>query len=51
MLVKELLRPWKLITLGIGVTLLIAGSYYYAAPDWDITISIIMAGFTYLTAG
>lgn len=50
-LMNEWLRPWKLLTLGIGLGLLIGGSYYYAAPDWDIPISIIMAGFTYLTAG
>ena len=50
-LMNELLHPWKLLTLGVGLGLLIGGSYYYAAPDWDIPIGIIMAGFTYLTAG
>lgn len=48
---KEWLRPWKLATLAIGIGLLIIGSYHYKAPDWDIPISIIMAGFTYLCAG
>jgi hypothetical protein len=48
--VKELLRPWKLATLAAGVALLIAGSFYYEAPDWDIPISLIMALFAYLTA-
>ena len=47
---KELLRPWKLATLAIGVALLIAGSFYEEAPDWDIAISLIMAFFAYLTA-
>ena len=47
---KELLRPWKLGTLAIGVALLIAGSYLQPAPDWDIPISLIMAFFAYLTA-
>jgi hypothetical protein len=47
----ELTRPWKLITLSIGIGLLIWGSFYYAAPDWDIPISLIMAFFAYLTAG
>ena len=47
---KELLRPWKLGTLAIGIALLIAGSYFQPAPDWDITISFIMAFFAYLTA-
>ncbi len=48
--VNELLRPWKLSTLGIGIALLIWGSFHYSAPDWDIPISLIMALFAYLTA-
>ena len=47
---NEYLRPWKLITLAIGIAILIAGSFYYVAPDWDIAISLIMAVLTYLTA-
>jgi hypothetical protein len=47
---KEYLRPWKLFTFTIGVVLLIAGSYYYNALDWDIPISIIMAILAYLTS-
>jgi len=50
-LLTELARPWKLCTLGIGVLLLIWGSFYHSAPDWDIPISLIMAFFAYLTAG
>lgn len=41
---------WNLATLAIGVALLIGGSFVYPAPDWDIPISLIMAGFSYLTA-
>lgn len=41
---------WNLATVAIGVALLIAGSFWYEAPDWDIPISLIMAGFSYLTA-
>lgn len=48
--VEEYLRPWKLCALLIGITLLIIGSFYYQAPDWDIPISFIMAIFSYLTA-
>jgi len=48
--VREYLRPWKLLTLAGGVALLIAGSFYYRAPDWDIPISLIMALLAYLTA-
>ena len=41
--VIELLRPWKLATLARGIALLIAGRFYYQAPDWDVQISLIMA--------
>lgn len=47
---SEYRRPWKLFTLMVGITLLIFGSFYYEAPDWDIPISLIMAFFAYLTA-
>ena len=46
----ELLRPWKLFTLAVGIALLVIGSFYYDAPDWDIPISFIMAILSYLTA-
>ena len=46
----EYLRPWKLLTLAFGIALLIVGSFYYRAPDWDIPISFIMAFFAYMTA-
>ncbi|MEA3192535.1 MAG: hypothetical protein QOD26_868 [Betaproteobacteria bacterium] len=46
----EYLRPWKLATLFIGIALLIGGSIYLPAPDWDIPISLIMALLAYLTA-
>ncbi len=46
----EYLRPWKLVTLALGITLLFLGSFYYKAPDWDIPISVIMAFLAYLTA-
>ncbi len=46
----EYLRPWKLLTLAFGIGLLIVGSFYYQAPDWDIPISLIMALLAYLTA-
>ncbi|HCI12401.1 MAG TPA: hypothetical protein DFK12_00160 [Gallionellaceae bacterium] len=48
---KELVRPWKLLTLAVGIGLLIWGSFHYSAPDWDIPISLIMALFAYLSAG
>ena len=49
-MLTEYLRPWKLFYLTIGVTLLVLGSFYYQAPDWDVPISFIMALLAYLTA-
>ncbi len=49
-LLREYLRPWKLCSLAIGILLLIAGSFYTPAPDWNIAISFIMALMTYLSA-
>lgn len=49
-LLIEYKRPWKLFSLACGIVLLIVGSFYYQAPDWDIPISLIMATLTYLTA-
>lgn len=46
----EYTRPWKLVTLSLGIALLILGSFHYEAPDWDIPISLIMAILAYLTA-
>lgn len=46
----EYLRPWKLVTLAMGLTLLVLGSIVEQLPDWDITVSVIMAVLTYLTA-
>ncbi len=48
--IKEYARPWKLTTLVIGIAVLILGSFYFLAPDWDIPISFIMAVTTYLAA-
>ena len=48
---NECRRPWKLATFAIGLGLLIVGSVAFSAPDWDIPISVIMATFTYVTAG
>ncbi len=50
LLAREYRRPWKLFSLACGIALLVVGSFYYRAPDWDIPISFIMAFFAYLTA-
>jgi hypothetical protein len=46
----ELLRPWKLMTFGIGMAWLLYGATHYDIPDWDVGISIIMGMLTYVTA-
>ena len=50
LLIHEYTRTWKLVTLVMGISLLISGSFYYPSPDWDIPISFIMAMLAYLTA-
>lgn len=47
---REYLRPWKLTTFALGLALLIAGAFYYKAPDWDVGISLIMGTLAYVTA-
>ena len=47
---KEYLRPWKLATFACGLGLVIAGAFYFPAPDWDVPISLIMGTLAYLTA-
>lgn len=46
----ELRRPWKLASFAAGLGLLIAGAFYYKAPDWDVPICVIMAVLAYVTA-
>ena len=46
----EYLRPWKLVTLAFGINALVWGSIMEKSPDWDITVSVLMALITYLTA-
>lgn len=46
----ELRRPWKLVTFGIGMSWLLYGAIYYDISDWDVGVSLIMGGLTYLCA-
>jgi hypothetical protein len=48
--IAEILRPWKLVTLALGILILVVGSYTEGAPDWDVGVSLIMAAVAYLTA-
>lgn len=47
---QDLRQPWKLVTLGAGLSLLVAGSYYYEFQDWDVGISLLMGVLAYLFA-
>lgn len=46
----ELLRPWKLATYAMGMLWLVYGAVCYAICDWDVGISIVMGGLTYIFA-
>lgn len=47
---RELLRPWKLATFGVGMSWLLYGAVCYGICDWDVGISLIMGGVTYVFA-
>ena len=46
----ELARPWKLLSFAIGMGGLLFGALSYGISDWDVGISLIMGGLTYLSA-
>jgi hypothetical protein len=46
----ELKRPWKLVTFATGMAWLFFGAISYGISDWDICISLLMGGLTYLCA-
>ena len=46
----ELRRTWKLSTFGIGMLWLLYGAVRYDICDWDVGISLIMGGLTYIFA-
>jgi hypothetical protein len=47
---NEYLRPWKLLTLVGGISILIYAGKLQQLPDRHIWISVVMAVLTYLTA-
>lgn len=47
---SEYVRPWKLLSLFIGIIFLLIGAWFSGLPDWDVPISFIMAIVTYFTA-
>ena len=47
---RELRRPWKLATFGMGMLWLLYGAVSYDISDWDIGVSLIMGALTYVFA-
>jgi len=48
--VEELVRPWKLVTLAISMSWLFYGAIFYNIQDWDVGVTLLMGGLTYLLA-
>ena len=46
----EYVKPWRLLTLALGMAFLIAGALWSGLPDWDIPVSFLVALPAYLTA-
>jgi len=47
---RELIRPWKLFTFSVAMSLLFYGALTYGISDWDVGVTIIMGVLTYLMA-
>lgn len=47
---RELVRPWKLLSFGIAMTLLLYGALNYHIADWDVGVTLLMGSLTYLLA-
>lgn len=43
-------HPFNVTSYVLGTLLLIVGSFYSSAPDWDVSISLIMSVFCYMFA-
>ena len=47
---RELVRPWRLAALVVGLGILIAGSHLTPSADWDYPICFIMGLWAYVFA-
>lgn len=47
---RELARPWKLVTFGVAMSWLLYGALNYGIGDWDVGITLIMGTLTYVSA-
>lgn len=50
MISRALLNPWRLASLGIGLLLLVIGSFYLSSDDWDVAICFVMGLPAYILA-
>ena len=46
----ELLNPWRLASLGVGLVLLVLGSVYLPSDDWDVPLCFVMGLPAYVLA-
>jgi uncharacterized membrane protein len=47
---RNLFRPWKLVTFVMGAAFFVGGAYYWAVPTWDVGVSILMSVLCFLFA-
>lgn len=47
---KELLNPWRVASLGIGLVMLVLGSVYLPSDDWDVPLCFVMGLPAYVLA-
>lgn len=47
---RELIRPWKIFSFCISMSWLLYGALFYEVQDWDVGVTLMMGGLTYLLA-
>lgn len=47
---RNLFRPWKLVTFALGTAFFVWGAGYFDAPTWDVGVSWLMSVLCYLLA-
>ena len=47
---NELIAPWRLASLGVGLALLILGSVFLPSDDWDVPVCLVMGLPAYVLA-
>ena len=47
---RELIRPWKLASFLVAMTLLLYGAVNFHIGDWDVGVTLLMGTLTYVFA-